>query len=225
MYFPWHCFFGRSSPSGGQSCRPRPYAAPPRGGPPRVTFSPTRSHAGSGGWCRFRISRAFSFVSLAFLGIRFCGRAANSISFRTGDSNPRHEPLRETWVRDTKVARFPIVERIPAYLSVGVRKSWLFLLICIRARLQPCRSNRNGDGFSRYEFPSQGLKPNSYSHVPARLKPCPDTKPPRASSHFCVAHPENIDVPFWALTADTIVDRPEESRRRSQTAGKIAGAL
>jgi hypothetical protein len=50
------------------------------------------------------------------------------------------------------------------------------VLVCIRARLQPCRTTTNANGFSRRGFRSAGAEaPIIRRPFSARLKSCPDT--------------------------------------------------
>jgi hypothetical protein len=74
-------------------------------------------------------------------------------------------------------------------------------------------------GFSRCETPKpQGLKPDSYFRLTARLKPCPDTKP---AARVCTSLPDTSGTPgltashkaeassaaFWLLAFDYLLPR------------------
>jgi tetratricopeptide (TPR) repeat protein len=87
--------------------------------------------------------------------------------------------------------------------------------LCIRARLQPCRSNANKMAALAAATDHQGPKPLALGTLPsARLKPCPDTKPSAIPCAASSASGEKVvlrqptEGPVRGLAESTIAKNP-----------------
>jgi tetratricopeptide (TPR) repeat protein len=98
--------------------------------------------------------------------------------------------------------------------------------LCIRARLQPCRSNANKMAALAAATDHQGLKPLALGTLPsARLNPCPDTKPSAIPRAGMTSGPPAVSSrksgTCTALGKSVAISQPRESSVRGSAASMI----